>query len=316
LSRSIGSLIRVVLLATLTALVGVQTSLAGISLLSSHDTVSPGTEVSFSIGYTLEGEEQNSLVDVYVAGKIPGVDQLFYFPDFSEQVTPWVVGWAPADVAPINFFSFTFDESALEGEYQLYAALHQSGTTGMEQADRVGDFAVTSVTLQPSPQLPSQPPSQPPLQTSPVVSVIPLNGATTSTTPRFSVTFSGDIGDAEALLGKSRITVTSLSSGKVATLNPVSSSGDHWATLFLPDDGMTVSYKVGDDEAALVSLQQSGDGKTLSMDLVPITIFGQTFQLSSGGSYSFTIEFQEDASLSDGTSLSGISVGPIAFNVQ
>ena len=280
--------------------------LAGIVLSSSQLEVNTGSTVDFSIKYEQDATTLSSPVDVYVAAMAPGSSQLFFFPDFSTQPNACINGWSPVNVGPVNFFSHTFEQPAQFGEYKIYAALSHAGMMVTAENAIIGLVAETSVVYQDDSVTPS----------SLIEDVTPKNGDTVSITPRFSIVFSQPVGNATSLLAKSQIVVKSLSSGKTATLNPADSSGERMAQLYLPDDGMTVTYKVGESEASLVSPIESSDGMTLSLDIVPITLYGQTFQLSSGGQYSFSIAFQDDAVLEDGTSLSGVTVGPIEFTVE
>ena len=256
-----------------------------------------GDEAVFSIGSSGPSPEP---VDVYIAFKLPGNDNLYFWPTFSSSPVPCVTAWVPEFVPMTKFFSYVFSGAEPEGEYRLYAAFLKTGRFDADSL--VGPIAELSFRMEQSEAA------------GPVLNVVPANGQRFSTTtPVFSITFVSPI-DLESIKWHSKIQVKSLLSGKVATL--YSEGGALWVKLFIPEEDMRVIHRISGDEESLISLETGNDGSILKMPVCPVTIEGETFGLHRGGHYSFSIEFLEGARLKDRTSLAGITIGPIEFFID
>ncbi len=256
-----------------------------------------GDEAIFSIG---NSEQSTEAVDVYIAFKLPGINNLYFWPTFTSSPAPCLTGWVPEFVPMTNFFSYVFSGAEPRGEYKVYAAFFRTGRFDAESL--VGPIVELSFWME-----------QPEVG-GPILNVVPFKGQRFSTTtPVFSITFVSPI-DLESIKWHSKIQLESLVSGKVVTLY---SEGDTlWVKLFIPEANMEVMHPISGEEESLVSLEMGDEGRTLKMPVRPVTIQGVTFGLHKGGHYSFTIEFLDGARLSDGTSLANITIGPVEFFIE
>ncbi len=294
--------------------------------------------------YAGNNQTYNETVDVYIAFEIPGYDGLFYWPSFSQEPTPCVSKWDPYVVPEVEFFSYKFKGSEPEGEYKVYAAFLRHGSMAAE--DLIGDIAMVSFyfgversnSTQEEPQE-EQEEENPPEEvggggssggyggggapapshggeTGPViVSVVPKNGEVFHTLePEFYITFRSPV-DLDSIINHVRIQVKSLVSGKVATLFP--DEGDIWVELYIPgDEEMWVYHRVSESDLELIDLETRDGGKTVYLHFHPVTIEGETFSFHYGGRYRLEVEFLEGAKLTDGTGLSGLTVGPLDFSIE
>ena len=269
----------------------------GLQLSASPAQLTSDSNLSLSLGYAATSPVTSNPVDVYVAVRLPGDSNLYFFPNFATTPTPWVLNWMPQPVSAEKFFSYRFAGGEPEGDYQIYAALARAGTVDLEGG-------VSSATARF-------------VRTQGVMSSSPADGAVVSASPIFTVVFSGAV-DLNSVLDHSEVQVTSPQSGKVATLftgDLFGTPGDRLVRLDYPN-GTVITTKLSAGTISLVSFQLSADGTTLSLPFQPVTIQGTTFTLSPGGNYTFGIKFLAGAKLSSGYSLAGASVGPIAFSVQ
>ena len=271
----------------------------GLQLSASPTQLAVGSSLALSLGYAASNPVTTSPADLYVALRVPGDPNLYFFPNFVTTPTPWVRSWTPQPVAAVNFFNHSFVGGEPEGDYQIYAALTKAGTI-----DLVGGLGSATAKY---------------LRAQGVMSSSPANGAAVSVSPIFTVVFSGAV-DLNSVLDNSEVTVTSLQSGKVATLYtgllfPGDTTG-RLVRLDYPNGTGSVTTKLSADTISLVSFELSSDSKTLSLPFRPVEISGTTFALSPRGSYTFSIKFLTGARLVSGYSLAGVQVGPIGFSVQ
>ncbi|OCC14682.1 hypothetical protein DBT_1997 [Dissulfuribacter thermophilus] len=260
-------------------------------------TFSKGKEAIFSIG---NKDSFSEPVDIYIAFKVPGDDALYFWPSGSTNPEPCLTDWLPQSVPLTPFLSYTFTGNEPEGEYRLYSAFLRAGSISPD--DIIGNVAEISFDY----------------KKGPVLNVIPYNGQSFSNiSPVFSISFISPV-DLESIKWNSSIVIESLVSGKQATT--YSENGALWVRLYIPDtDGsgeMWIMHKVSKNEEALVTLETDGGGSTLTLPIHPVQIEGQTFTLHHGGHYRFTINFLDGARLLDGTSLAGITLGPIEFRIE
>lgn len=284
-------------------LMGVQAVNAGIFLDSNQDTFGAGEVADFFVGNT---EPYSLPVDVYIAFKLPGDDALYFWPSFSTEPVACVTSWVPETVPKTRFFSYKFLGQEPIGEYKVYAAFFKAGELNMNSL--VGEIAEKTFYF-------SQAESRP---QGPILKVIPENGQSFSTvSPVFSISFISPV-DLESIKWNSSIVIESLVSGKQATT--YSENRSLWVRLYIPDtDGsgeMWIMHRVSKEDEALVTLDTTDGGSTLTLPVHPVQIEGETFSLHHGGYYRFTINFLEGARLLDGTSLSGITLGPIDFRIE
>lgn len=261
-----------------------------------------GDKAVFSIGNSAPSSNDpmaSEPVDVYIAFMVPGDNNLYYWPDFSSSPVPCLSNWVPEFVPATDFFSYVFPDTMPGGEYRLYSAFFKTGM--FDAGSLVGSIAELKFDL-----------NNEVVPDGPVLIVVPANGQKfTTTTPVFSISFVSPV-DLESIKWHSKITVKNLVSDKTATL--YTENGSILMQLITPD--MIITHTISGNEEALFSLDTGDNGATLIMPVQPVDIEGQTFSLSKGGQYSFTIEFFDGAGLNDGTSLSNITIGPVEFFIE
>ncbi len=273
---------------------------AGLFLDINQDVFAAGNVADFFMGNT---GEYSSPVDVYIAFKLPGDEGLYFWPSFSREPIPYMSGWSPETLPRTQFFSYKFLGHEPIGEYKLYGALFMSGRFDMDSL--IGEIVEETFYFSNE---------EPVGADGPIVGVIPENGQVFSTvSPVFSISFVSPV-DLESIRQNSSIVIESLVSGKQATT--YSENGALWVQLYIPDGDMQIMHRFSEDEESLVTLETADDGSTLILPVHPVQIMGETFSLHQGGRYQFTINFLEGARLIDGTSLSGITVGPIEFRIE